>query len=59
VVGDYGEQIDQNIDCGGGVESHDQFAIIDHDRFYTRLTKSLGKQLLLLVYQLMQRANLH
>jgi hypothetical protein len=29
------------------VKIDDQFAIIDHDRYYTRLTKSLDKQLFL------------
>jgi hypothetical protein len=51
VVEDYGLQIDRNSDFGGVVESHDQFAIIDHDRYYTRFTKSLYKQLFLFTYR--------
>jgi len=41
------------------VRIDDQFAITDHDRFYTRLTKSLDKQLLLFTYRRMQQANFH
>jgi hypothetical protein len=41
------------------VKIDDQFAIIDHDRYYTRLTKSLDKQLLLFAYRRTQQANFH
>jgi hypothetical protein len=41
------------------VKTDDQFAIIDRDRFYTRLTKSLDKQLLIFAYRRTQQANFH